>query len=95
MSIKEILEKYLHDDDGAYILYPEDFPALERDLSQLLEDRAKEFCEWVRHRYLMNVTNPANWYSIHDVFNDPKARSLYTTSELYALFLTNKSKTDA
>ena len=55
-------------------------------IKKLLEDRAKEFAIWCNrnHRYI-----EADMWMVKFT-KDPNR----TTSELYALFLTNKNKTD-
>jgi hypothetical protein len=89
MSITEILEKYNNGYGDGVMDY--NIPALEADLEKLLEDRAIAFSFWVSVNYdrIDSQVPFGKWVASYG-FDE----SELTLSELYALFLTNKSKTD-
>jgi hypothetical protein len=90
MSITEILEKYAQDTFDEFVakeIPSHFFPALTSELEQHEADVAVKFAEWIdRNGYF--IDEQGGWFSSSWIMiaND--------SSELYALFLTNKNKTD-
>ena len=94
MSITEILEKYTSTESvtgeqhSAIMEY--DFPSLSANLEKLLMDKAIAFAEWTRQSRYKQFSDGKEWFDEKEPGN--RIGRIYTTSELYALFLTNKTK---
>lgn len=82
MSIKEILEKY-REANGLIGIHPASMELLHAELEQEMFG----FAQWAADHY---------YYAGKDKWIDQPGSTHegLTTSELYALFLTNKNKTD-